>query len=342
MRSRSDMRACSLPWCPREPVDWVPRSQLSLHGPPHPLSGRQGRTRPLSDDLRAGPSAPCRLWTGLAGNWRPDRFGGCHAYSAGCLPNGPQPRPFGVPICGAASVVANPDDGRVLRVAAVRRQAALPLSSHHEPRTPAPGGLRDAGDPLAIVAADFAKEARVICFDEFFVSDIADAMLLGRFVESLMNRASRWWQPPTAPQRISTGVDCSGNASCRPSISSWRTPKWCTWTGWHGLPAPGARSGRDLHAPLDRAPTPIWSATSATSRRTGARPPGHRDRPADPGPAPGRGCRLVRLRRALRRAPQPGGLHPDRPRLPDGDRLRRTPPRRIPRECGAPLHRPRG
>ncbi|MEO7386945.1 MAG: cell division protein ZapE [Gammaproteobacteria bacterium] len=46
--------------------------------------------------------------------------------------------------------------------------------------------LRDTPDPLAIIAAEFAGEGRVICFDEFFVSDIADAMLLGRFIESLL------------------------------------------------------------------------------------------------------------------------------------------------------------
>jgi len=49
-------------------------------------------------------------------------------------------------------------------------------------------GLRDTPDPLAIIAARFAREARVICFDEFFVSDIADAMLLGRFIECLLEQ----------------------------------------------------------------------------------------------------------------------------------------------------------
>jgi cell division protein ZapE len=50
-------------------------------------------------------------------------------------------------------------------------------------------GLRNTQDPIAIVAADLAKEARVICFDEFFVADIADAMLLGRFVRACWSRA---------------------------------------------------------------------------------------------------------------------------------------------------------
>ncbi|MEO8444958.1 MAG: cell division protein ZapE [Gammaproteobacteria bacterium] len=49
-------------------------------------------------------------------------------------------------------------------------------------------GLRNTQDPIAVVATEVAREARVICFDEFFVSDIADAMLLGRFIESLLER----------------------------------------------------------------------------------------------------------------------------------------------------------
>ncbi len=48
--------------------------------------------------------------------------------------------------------------------------------------------LDGVADPLDRVAADIAREAGVLCFDEFFVSDIGDAMLLGRFLEGLFSR----------------------------------------------------------------------------------------------------------------------------------------------------------
>ncbi len=40
-------------------------------------------------------------------------------------------------------------------------------------------------DPLAPVAADIAQKCRVLCLDELFVSDIADAMLLGNLFQRL-------------------------------------------------------------------------------------------------------------------------------------------------------------
>ncbi|MFP3526640.1 AFG1/ZapE family ATPase, partial [Pantoea sp. SIMBA_072] len=51
---------------------------------------------------------------------------------------------------------------------------------HEEMKT-----LKGEKNPLTIIAKRFSDEARVICFDEFFVSDITDAMILGTLMEEL-------------------------------------------------------------------------------------------------------------------------------------------------------------
>lgn len=54
---------------------------------------------------------------------------------------------------------------------------------HHELKQ-----LRNVEDPLQLIAEKFAKDVRVLCFDEFHVSDITDAMLLAGLLKALFDR----------------------------------------------------------------------------------------------------------------------------------------------------------
>ena len=69
---------------------------------------------------------------------------------------------------------------------AIRRKTrvhfhAFMRSVHEELAT-----LKNEEDPLVEVAARIAHRHRLICFDEFHVSDIADAMILGRLLAALL------------------------------------------------------------------------------------------------------------------------------------------------------------
>ncbi len=48
--------------------------------------------------------------------------------------------------------------------------------------------LEGAKNPLELIAGKFAEQTRVLCFDEFFVSDITDAMILAGLMDALLSR----------------------------------------------------------------------------------------------------------------------------------------------------------
>ena len=48
--------------------------------------------------------------------------------------------------------------------------------------------LRHQADPLKIIADNWSKQTRVLCFDEFVVNDVADAVILVKLMQALFER----------------------------------------------------------------------------------------------------------------------------------------------------------
>ena len=97
----------------------------------------------------------------------------------------PPPVPRGVYIYGGVGRGKSFLMDAFFTTVAIKRKSRVHFHAFMRDVHEALAELKHEADPLATVAARIARKWRLICFDEFHVADIADAMILGRLFSAL-------------------------------------------------------------------------------------------------------------------------------------------------------------
>jgi cell division protein ZapE len=79
-------------------------------------------------------------------------------------------------------------------------------------------GMPDTADTLAVLAKRIAGQCRLLVLDEFFVSDIGDAMILYRLLDRLLQAGVGFVTTSNVPPDELYLTACSARASCPASI----------------------------------------------------------------------------------------------------------------------------